>query len=178
MQSSYTHQNVDDLIQQPRLLTLKCRLKWFNATKGFGFMVPDDHDGDAFMHISVLQKAKITQIGQDAHLLCHVFDTAKGLQVSEIIEVLDEGDKDNLIFISMSEDSNATYSIKGTVKWFKEDKGFGFVTADDGEKDIFIHKSCLEKLGLNTLLAGQRVEMTVKDVKQGREAIKFKFIDS
>lgn len=164
-------------IQQPKLLTLKVTLKWFNATKGFGFAVPEDRNSDAFMHISVLQRAGITKIGENAQFLCNIFDTAKGLQVSEILDVLDKGDMANPVHIGMDAGESETYNIAGTVKWFKEDKGFGFVTPDDGLKDIFIHKSCLERLGLNTLLSGQRVKMTVKDVRQGREAIKFEFFE-
>jgi CspA family cold shock protein len=60
--------------------------------------------------------------------------------------------------------------MMGTVKWFKPDKGFGFITADDSAKDVFVHKSVLRRSGLNLLEAGQRVQMRVQDVEKGREA--------
>ncbi len=60
--------------------------------------------------------------------------------------------------------------MSGTVKWFKPDKGFGFITADDSEKDVFVHKSVLRRSGLAMLEAGQRVQMRVQDVEKGREA--------
>ncbi len=60
--------------------------------------------------------------------------------------------------------------MAGTVKWFKPDKGFGFITADDSAKDVFVHKSVLRRSGLNVLEAGQRVQMRVQDVEKGREA--------
>ena len=60
--------------------------------------------------------------------------------------------------------------MSGTVKWFKPDKGFGFITADDSGKDVFVHKSVLRRSGLNVLEAGQRVQMRVQDVEKGREA--------
>ena len=59
--------------------------------------------------------------------------------------------------------------MAGTVKWFKPDKGFGFITADDSAKDVFVHKSVLRRSGLNVLEAGQRVQMRVQDVEKGRE---------
>ena len=60
--------------------------------------------------------------------------------------------------------------MSGTVKWFKPDKGFGFVTADDASKDVFVHKSVLRRCGLLQLEAGQRVQMRVQDASKGREA--------
>ena len=60
--------------------------------------------------------------------------------------------------------------LSGTVKWFKPDKGFGFITADDSEKDVFVHKSVLRRCGLAVLETGQRVQMRVQDVEKGREA--------
>ena len=61
----------------------------------------------------------------------------------------------------------------GAVKWYKPDKGFGFVVPDDGKKDIFIHKTCLERHGIEHLPEGQRVTMTVRNVPKGREVIDF-----
>ena len=46
--------------------------------------------------------------------------------------------------------------VRGTVKWFNAEKGFGFVSADDGEKDVFIHISVLGRAGLNNLTEGSR----------------------
>jgi cold shock protein len=57
------------------------------------------------------------------------------------------------------------------VKWFNADKGFGFAVAEDGEKDVFIHISVVEKAGVRTLAEGQRVSMQVVKTQKGREAI-------
>ncbi|WP_439817988.1 cold-shock protein [Zavarzinia sp. CC-PAN008] len=61
-------------------------------------------------------------------------------------------------------------TISGTVKWFKPDSGFGFIVADDGGKDVFVHKSVLRRCGLFSLEAEQRVKMTVQMAAKGREA--------
>jgi CspA family cold shock protein len=53
---------------------------------------------------------------------------------------------------------------QGTVKWFNETKGFGFITRDDGEKDCFVHHSGIRGTGIKNLSEGQRVEF---DVVQG-----------
>jgi len=55
-------------------------------------------------------------------------------------------------------------SVTGTVKWFNDSKGYGFLTRDDGEKDVFVHHSAIQGQGFKSLVEGQRVEF---DVVQG-----------
>ena len=56
--------------------------------------------------------------------------------------------------------------IRGTVKWFNDAKGFGFITREDGEKDVFVHHSAINASGFKSLREGQKVEF---DVVQGQK---------
>lgn len=60
----------------------------------------------------------------------------------------------------------------GTVKWFNSEKGYGFITPDGGEKDLFVHHSDIEMKGFKTLKEGARVDYTVGQGKKGPAAKK------
>jgi CspA family cold shock protein len=150
-------------------LAVKTRLKWFNATKGFGFVSPLDGTPDAFLHVSVLHRAGLQEVADQAELVCEIGQGPKGPQVMRIVELLGStpsaGPQPRQAHRPGPEEE-----MYGTVKWFKPDKGFGFITADDSGKDVFVHKSVLRRAGLNVLETGQRVQMRVQDVEKGREA--------
>lgn len=198
----------------------KASVKWFNVSKGFGFVAPEDGQGDAFLHISVLNRAGLQQIGDGAELSCMIAPGNKGRQVTRILEVLSEGSGNSggdQSYGGRHEQSSGYgnrggygdsnrggygdsnrgsyggggyandshgggYSknrppaegpeveVSGTVKWFKPDKGFGFVAADDGDKDIFVHKSLLRRANINELESGQRVRVRATNAAKGREA--------
>jgi CspA family cold shock protein len=58
----------------------------------------------------------------------------------------------------------------GNVKWFNESKGFGFITPDDGSKDVFVHFSAISSDGFRTLAEGQQVTFDVEDGPKGPQA--------
>nr|VFK54399.1 MAG: cold-shock DNA-binding protein family [Candidatus Kentron sp. TUN]VFK55295.1 MAG: cold-shock DNA-binding protein family [Candidatus Kentron sp. TUN]VFK56660.1 MAG: cold-shock DNA-binding protein family [Candidatus Kentron sp. TUN] len=62
--------------------------------------------------------------------------------------------------------------VTGTVKWFSESKGYGFITPSDGGKDIFVHISAIEGSGLRTLREGEMVEFETKQGPKGLQADK------
>ena len=161
------------LIPEEDLEPVKLQLKWFNGTKGFGFLVPEDESFDAFLHITTLQEAGLHFLGEGAILMCTVYDGPKGKQVKDVTEVLEQG-KVNMMPETNEEDGTVTMS--GLVKWYKPEKGFGFIIPDDGMKDVFIHQSLLDKLEIEELEAGQRVRVTLKCVDKGREAVDIKVV--
>jgi len=60
--------------------------------------------------------------------------------------------------------------ITGTVKWFNDEKGFGFITRDDGQKDVFVHHSAIRSEGFRSLAEGQKVEFEVVQGAKGPAA--------
>jgi CspA family cold shock protein len=62
-------------------------------------------------------------------------------------------------------------TVTGTVKWFNESKGFGFITPSDGSKDVFVHFSSIQGNGFKTLSEGQNVEFEIQDGQKGPAAV-------
>ncbi|MFN3826155.1 MAG: cold shock domain-containing protein [Micavibrio sp.] len=159
---------------------VRAKLKWFNTPKGFGFVVPEDEpDLDAFLHITTLQKSGINTLGDGACLLCQIQRGPKGAHVINIVELVDAGNLPEQIRNAPQQATmpiGNTQRMGGEVKWYKEDKGFGFVIPDDGMKDVFIHKTCLEKNGIEKLETGQRVSMLFRAVPKGREVVELEIV--
>ncbi|WP_281173325.1 cold-shock protein [Azospirillum halopraeferens] len=149
---------------------VRALVKWFNVSKGFGFVAPADGSPDAFLHISVLNRAGLHDLNEGAEVVCTVGPGVKGPQVLRIVDVRPSEAPPRPARHRPAAPAGPQEEVSGTVKWFKPDKGFGFVTADDGAKDVFVHKSVLRRCHLNDLAAGQRVLMQVQEAAKGREA--------
>jgi CspA family cold shock protein len=158
----------------------RAKVKWFNAEKGFGFVELGDGSGDAFLHLSVLQRAGQGPVAPGTSLLVRVSQGQKGAQVSEVMEV----DASTATAAPPRErafagarparrerETGATVEMRGTVKWYNAAKGFGFVVVPEGGKDVFIHVSVLEQEGLTNLAEGQAVIMQVAQGTKGPEAV-------
>lgn len=63
--------------------------------------------------------------------------------------------------------------VKGTVKWFSEKKGYGFLSTEDG-KDVFVHYTAIEKNGFKKLKEGQSVEFEIEEGSRGPQAVNVK----
>jgi len=151
-------------------------VKWFNLTKGFGFVAPLDNSPDAFMHVSVLNRAGLQQVAEGTKLLVQIGLGPKGRQVLQITQVM------GMMEVPASSSAHQTSAgpteeLAGTVKWFKADKGFGFVAPDDGGKDVFVHKSVVMRIGMAQLESGQRLKMTVHTAQKGREAVAIELLN-
>jgi CspA family cold shock protein len=66
--------------------------------------------------------------------------------------------------------------MQGTVKWFSDEKGFGFITPDEGSKDLFVHHSSIEADGYRSLAEGARVEYESEEGDKGPKAINVRVI--
>lgn len=155
-------------------------VKWFNAEKGFGFVELADGSGDAFLHVAVLQAAGHETVEPQTKLSVQVGVGQKGRQITAVLAVDTSAvgaratTRPPAPRASSSRgqpDPSTATDIEGTVKWFNPDKGFGFVVCEDGEKDVFVHVSVVERAGLRGLDEGQRVAMKVVKTPKGREAI-------
>lgn len=67
--------------------------------------------------------------------------------------------------------------MKGTVKWFNDQKGFGFITPEDGSKDIFVHHTAIQGSGFKSLRENQKVEFDVEESQKGPRAANVKPLD-
>ena len=65
----------------------------------------------------------------------------------------------------------------GTVKWFNATKGYGFITPDDGGKDVFVHVTAVEQSGIGSLAEGQRINYQVIEDRRGLKAVDLKASD-
>jgi CspA family cold shock protein len=160
-------------------------VKWFNAEKGFGFVELADESGDAFLRAAVLEAAGYAMVDPGSKLSVQVGVGQKGRQVTAVLGLAaSTGAAPRANAPSTGKASSGwkrpdpatAISTEGTVKWFNADKGFGFVVCEDGERDVFVHASIVERAGLRGLGEGQRLAMKVVRTQKGREAISLSLI--
>jgi CspA family cold shock protein len=129
---------------------------------------------DAFLHIRQLEAAGHSNLPAGAHIRVRIGQGQKGAEVTEVIEVnlnpVPLGRSPDHPPATASQVSCQTKESIGTVKVYKADKGFGFVTQDDGGKDVFVHARALGRGGLSGLAEGQRVRMQIGESQKGLEA--------
>lgn len=159
---------------------MRATVKWFNPEKGFGFVALADGSGDVFLHANALQAAGYQTVSPGATLLIRVGQGQKGRQVGQVISV-DESTAEPSHGGGYGSrprtpraprrpvDLSNAVEMTGVVKWYNPDKGFGFITASGGGKDVFVHASALESAGLPPLREGQPVRMNVVQGAKGPE---------
>jgi cold shock protein len=178
---------------RPFATHVRATVKWYNSSKGFGFVTPDDGSTDAFLHASVVEQAGLQGLDEGSIIVCDLADGPKGPQVSTV-HSMEAGSaphqrSNRPTTGSRYPHQNSGYddygygskpnsggTVEGTVKWFNPDKGFGFIAPDQGGKDVFVHISAVERAGLSTLHENQRIRFTEKAGQKGPEADGIKVI--
>ena len=144
-------------------------VKWFNPSKGFGFVTLSDGTQDAFLPMATLRRAGYEDVREGALITCEISAGAKGPLVTNVLNV----DTSTVVAQSGGADhqpQRPSTSVEGAVKWFEPEKGYGFISPDGGGKDVFIHITALRRSGVSALDPGQRVRVEVVDGKKGLEA--------
>jgi CspA family cold shock protein len=157
---------------------IRATVKWFNATKGFGFVTPEDGSPDAFLHSTVLQFSGHDSLPEGATVECDLSRGPKGPQVATIHSVDTSSASPSRPSArpsaprdwDMDRSGGSEETVEGTVKWFNVTKGFGFIAPVDGGKDIFVHIRALERSGLDVLADGEQVRVTIRQGAKGPEA--------
>ncbi|MCF4123252.1 cold shock domain-containing protein [Antribacter sp. KLBMP9083] len=128
---------------------------WYEPAKGYGFVTPDGGRVEIFVHSSAIVGGGVISEGQRVAFL--VVDGEKGPQA------------DHLLPLGAEAARPASDGADGTVSWYDDIKGFGFVAPDSGGEDVFVHVSALGS-GLTELSEGARVTYDVVDGDKGPNA--------
>ncbi len=164
---------VDDGLNEPVGLEEVCgAIKWFDVSKGYGFITPDDGGADVLVHVTCLRRDGFHTALEGARVVCEAVSRAKGRQAFRVLSVdLSTATLSPTIVPRTHTQVDPTSpQQRATVKWFNRLRGFGFLTLDDGSPDIFIHMETLRQFGLTELRPGQSVLVRFGESDKGRMA--------
>ncbi len=164
-------------------------VKFFNAQKGFGFVVRDDGGEDVFVHISAVEQAGMVALAEGQPLGFTLVDRGGRISATDLkidgepMAVTDRGpprDRDagpgaprggaDRGAGGAPQRQLTGEKATGTVKFFNAMKGFGFIQRDDGQPDAFVHISAVERAGMATLNEGDKLEFELEVDRRGKYA--------
>ena len=152
---------------------IEATVKWFSTAKGFGFVAPVDGSPEAFLHMGAMEAAGLPAPQPGATIKCEIGAGKKGPQVMRVVAAGSgpppsppPNSADNAVHLEIS----GGEKVACVVRWYCPVRGYGFLSPEDGTKDIFINARALEQSGVALLNKDQRVLGIVLATTRGREA--------
>ncbi|MEO5773858.1 MAG: cold shock domain-containing protein [Sphingomicrobium sp.] len=177
----------DSTAEETELPAVTGRVKWFDATRGFGFLVSDELEGDILLHFSVLRDHGRRSVPEGATIECIPVKLDRGIQARKVlsIDLSSAVPAERKASNSPAEraDRKALADAAGEfepveVKWFNRVKGYGFLLrADAPTEDIFIHMETVRESAIEELEPGLKLLARVAPSGKGMTAVEIKACD-
>ncbi|WP_128515645.1 cold-shock protein [Tabrizicola thermarum] len=151
------------------------RVKWFDPSKGFGFIVSDQTDADILLHANVLRNFGQGSVADGAGIDVRIQRTQRGVQAVEVLGI-EPPEGTALAFGEdaaqmVGEDILLLPLEPARVKWYDKGKGFGFANVFGRAEDVFVHAEVLRVSGFADLTAGEAVALRIIEGRRGRMAV-------